>query len=224
MNISANPNKILHAATLLCCGCVLALFTQSANANGSSAEQLAAKYPNSVQYVIRRKGKKVGTHVVEFTRRNTQLNVDVESIITIRILKVPVFKFNYTASEQWKNGKLTTVKARTNNGGELTKADYKPIDNDTVAYSSNHWNSDVLDANEVFNTLTGKMSQVSIDKIGNELLQDDDISINADRYRYSGDIQADVWYDASDRWVKLEFKGEDGSVITYTADPLNFTP
>jgi len=66
------------------------------------------------------------------------------------------------------------------------------------------------------------MSQVVIDRVGNETLQDNNTSINANRYRYTGDIQADVWYDDENRWVKLEFKGEDGNVISYTANPLDF--
>ena len=37
----------------------------------------------------------------------------------------------------------------------------------------------------------------------------------ATRYAYSGDLKADVWYDDAGRWVKLRFRGRDGSVIEY---------
>lgn len=224
MNNLKQPTTQLKTALLLCTGCVLALSIQTATANDASAEIQAENYPDTARYIIRRKGRKVGSHSVVFTKNDAGLSVDVESNITVTILKVPVFKFNYTASELWQDGKLINVEARTNSGGDITNAQYAPSEGEVLAYSSNHWNADVLSASEVFNTLTGKMSQVSIDEIGAETLEDKNTSITANRYRYTGDIKADVWYDESNRWVKLQFKGEDGSTITYTADPLNLNP
>jgi len=222
MNTLKNWRRWLYLISIVSGGCILSFATQAANASEISAEQQAALYPTTARYTIRRKGKKVGKHLVNFSQNDSELKVYVESKITITILNVPVFKFEYIATEQWNNGRLKTVKARTNNGGDITKAEYAPSSNEAVAFSSNHWNADVLSATEVFNTLTGNISQVSVDMIGSETLEDDSISINANRYRYTGDIQANIWYDDAKRWVKLEFKGEDGSVISYTANPLNF--
>ena len=39
--------------------------------------------------------------------------------------------------------------------------------------------------------------------------------IPATRFAYSGDLQNEVWYDDAGRWVKMRFKGRDGSTIEY---------
>lgn len=224
MNESTKVRKKMAATALLSAACMLTLLPLYAQSQQTTAEALAKRYPSAIEYIIRRKGKKVGIHSVAFTTNNLGLSVTVESKITVTILKIPVFKFRYTANEQWQNGKLLSVDARTNNGGDITEAQFTPNDNQSATFSSNHWNVNVLEANEVFNTLTGNISNVSIDLIGNETLQDNNDSISANRYRYTGDIQADVWYDDNHRWVKLQFQGEDGSVISYTANPLNLAP
>ena len=37
----------------------------------------------------------------------------------------------------------------------------------------------------------------------------------ATRYAYTGDLDNEVWYDDVGRWVKMRFKGRDGSTIDY---------
>ena len=225
-----NLLKLLHKSTtaLVLLGIVSGMFfsalSAQAQAQETSAEELAKRYPQAVEYTIRRKGKKVGTHTVAFSNIDNGLRVDVESKITVTILKVPVFKFRYTAFEQWQNGALINVEAKTNSGGDITNASFTPDASDAIAFSSNHWNVNVLGASKIFNTLTGNISDVSIDLVGNETLEENNLAVSAKRYRYTGDIQADVWYDQNNRWVKLQFKGEDGSVISYTANPLNLAP
>jgi len=37
----------------------------------------------------------------------------------------------------------------------------------------------------------------------------------ATHYVYSGELDTEVWYDDEGRWVKMRFKGRDGSTIEY---------
>jgi len=39
--------------------------------------------------------------------------------------------------------------------------------------------------------------------------------VDANHYRYSGDVNKDQWFDDSGRWVKTVFKASDGSTIEY---------
>lgn len=39
--------------------------------------------------------------------------------------------------------------------------------------------------------------------------------IDANRYRYSGDVTKDQWFDDRSRWVKTTFKASDRSTIEY---------
>jgi len=185
------------------------------------AEEHAELYPDTMLYTIRRKGKKIGTHTVSFRRGTKGLSVDVESKIKVTIMRVPVYRFNYVANEYWEDGTLRSINATTNSNGEETTVTFIP---ESAIQSSNHWNAAVLDSSSIYNTITGNISAVSIERIGDVNLSSGDESIAATHYRYTGDIQAETWYDTKNRWVKLQFKGEDGSVITYTADPLEIRP
>ena len=42
--------------------------------------------------------------------------------------------------------------------------------------------------------------------------------IDATLYRYTGDLDTEVWYDDEGRWVRMRFKAKDGSVITYQCE------
>jgi hypothetical protein len=39
--------------------------------------------------------------------------------------------------------------------------------------------------------------------------------VEATHYKYEGEIQNDVWYDAEGRWVRMKFLGDDGSAIEF---------
>ncbi len=198
--------------------------TVYAETDARSADAHAALYPAVTQYDITRNGKNVGTHTLTFNQTSDRLTVDVESNIVVTVLKVPVFRFNYTANEVWKEDQLISLTARTNRAGDITTASLSDEAAVSVEHASNHWNPDVLNAKVVFNTLTGNLSQVMIESLGAETLEANGESVISAHYRYSGDIQADVWYDSEQRWIKLQFKGDDGSNIVYTANPLTLKP
>lgn len=195
--------------------------TLSAENTDNFAIAAASSYPTTARYEITRNGKSVGEHSVTFSINHTDLRVDVESNITVTVLKVPVFTFDYTASETWQDGKLISVEATTTRGGDVSRVSFPGDLQAEIEYASNHWNPGVLNAQAVFNTITGKISSVDIDKLGETTLNANGVSVTATHYRYSGDIRAEVWYDARNRWVQLQFEGDDGSTIIYTAQPLD---
>jgi hypothetical protein len=43
--------------------------------------------------------------------------------------------------------------------------------------------------------------------------------VTATRYRYSGELETEAWYDDAGRRVKLRFKGRDGTPIAYKCRP-----
>ena len=154
--------------------------------------------------------------------------MDVLSRIRVKILGVTVFRFDYQANEVWvdnnlkavnstvkENDKETNVSMTSENEVTTLNASSSTSTVPRLFYTSNHWNPAVVGADTVFNTLTGKASKVTI-----ELISDNDEvkGIPAAHYRYTGDIQAETWYDREGRWLKLLFKGKDGSEIEYIID------
>jgi len=73
----------------------------------------------------------------------------------------------------------------------------------------------VVKQNQVLNTITGLINEVSIRDNGFEKVSTERGMINATKYTYTGQLETTVWYDQQGRWVKMEFSGKDGSTITY---------
>ena len=83
-------------------------------------------------------------------------------------------------------------------------------------FTTNHWNPNVLSQKSVLNTMTGRTNTVEISEVGKEMVRTGANKREAMRHEYDGDL-TDVftWYDEKKRWVGLDFKSKDGSVISY---------
>ena len=73
---------------------------------------------------------------------------------------------------------------------------------------------EILD-NQLIDTLKGQIASVKINNLGTEKVSAEGRAIYAQKYTYSGDVNATAWYDEFGRWVKLSFAAKDGSVIDY---------
>lgn len=80
---------------------------------------------------------------------------------------------------------------------------------------STHWNLNQVKQSILLNTQYGTPSKVKITDLGRETIKTASGSIEATKYRYTGDITMDQWFDSRGRWVKAAFKAFDGSQIEY---------
>jgi len=207
------------------------LFSAQSFSQIISAANAAGLYGDQTTYSIYRKGKKIGVHSLKINADAERIDVSVDSTITISVLKIPVFKFNYVADEVWQDGQLLSVDATTTTNKEVETA---KLDNSSgssvmtsngtsdqvplIAYATNHWNESAVEQSTLFNTVKGIQSKVSVEKISNEPLQLGETTLLTTHYKYTGDLIVESWYDERNRWVKLAFLGSDGSQITYIID------
>lgn len=193
-----------------------------------------AAYGSQVSYAIFRNNKRIGDHTVSFVKENEELRVSVASNLVVTILKIPVYRFNYEATELWRNGVLQEVISTVKEKGKTRSVSLKRQGNKTLLtepsgdttltsldFASNHWHPGVLETPAIFNTLTGKANNISITNKGVETVPLGEDTITATHFHYSGELQTDVWYDDRQRWVKLRFQGSDGSTIEYRCEGFN---
>lgn len=196
-----------------------------------SALEAAALYSPVTTYSIFRKGKNIGRHTLTVDESNGAINIDVDSRITVRVLKIPVFKFRYKSTENWADNKLVTVTSSTTTNNETEKSsltnsgsksvlsgDSGDMETALLHFATNHWHIGAVLQTRLFNTIKGVESNVMVTSIGTETLLINGESIKATHYKYSGDIIAQSWYDENNRWVQLAFEGTDGSLIKYVID------
>jgi len=207
------------------------LTSASAFGESLSATNAAKLYAGETTYSIFRKGKNIGKHSLVVNSLDNRIEVQVDSKISIRILKIPVFKFRYTSTELWEDDLLLEVSSVTTTDKEVEKASLKnngkhslltyndkQSKTNLIQQATNHWNISAVEQTELFNTIKGLKSDVRVEFVGNETLDVNGTILDTKHYAYSGDITAQTWYDKNSRWVKLAFIGSDGNQITYLID------
>lgn len=79
---------------------------------------------------------------------------------------------------------------------------------------SNHYNRSIIGQNQLFNSLSGQLNQISLVKEQTETVSDGQSNVQAIRYRYTGDLEDTwVWYANDGRWLRMRFIADDGSTI-----------
>ncbi len=186
-------------------------------------------YGSKIEFDVLRDGAVVGEHITRFEETGDRLVVMSSMKVELKLLFMPVYSFDYKAREVWKRNNLLSLNVTVYDDGEskafsgekegdkfVVTGNGNPYALPAAIYTTNHWNSGVISQEKVLNTLTGKLNQVMIKPQGMETISIRGGDMEAARYDYTGELRdTSVWYDQSGRWVKLEFKAEDGSTISY---------
>lgn len=205
--------------------------TLSAPANSvaqSIGEDPIKAYGDTVIFDVFRKGSRVGTHEMTFSRDGEDIIAKTRFEVSIKILIVPVYSYLYTSKERWRDGKLISLSAETNDNGDLSNLNVAR-QNDVLTltgsggeytapghlYPTTHWNSGVIGSTQVINTITGKINEVELQNRGIETVATEHGEIKATHFAYQGDLTTEVWYDSAGKWVKMRFPGKDGVMIEY---------
>ncbi len=203
-----------------------ASWATSAPSCKASAEALdpAALYgTDKLEFEIHRKGDIIGRHTINFVKSDPGLTVTHNMEMAVKFLFVTAYRLTYEATETWcgkalyalsanvdRNGKPASLSARREGNTIAVESSRKgSFTLDADIHPSNHWNAAVLGSSQILNTLTGGPNDVAIENLGEETIVANGTSVEATRYRYTGELDADVWYDAEGRWVKLMFPADD---------------
>jgi hypothetical protein len=80
---------------------------------------------------------------------------------------------------------------------------------------TSQWNFRQVQQTSLLNTQHGTVVQVQVTPAGRDTVRTASGSISATRYRYTGDLRMEQWFDDRGRWVKGTFSAFDGSTIEY---------
>ena len=185
-------------------------------------------YQDKILFDVVRDGEKVGSHETTFSGDKNDFWVTTRFELEIKVLFIRAYAFKYFSKANWKNGVLSEISVIVDDDGEpfslkgrkeagefSIESPKKKFKTPLPLFPTNHWNANVVNESVVLNTLTGELNRVEIIARGLETLQSRYGEIKGQRYSYTGDLDNEVWYDQKGRWVGMEFKGKDGSIITY---------
>jgi len=180
------------------------------------------------RYDILRGETPVGVHDVRLERVGSELRVQSSSRIDVRLLGLNLYRFRYEAQEVWDqsgllrlavevddDGKPFRLKGRRDGDAFRWTSDAGAGEQRLPLYPTNHWDAGVLRHEQVLNTLTGHLNRVEVRHLGTESLRLPGGQVQAERYRYTGDLSLDAWYSDQGQWLGMQFDGQDGSQIRY---------
>ena len=206
--------------------CFVAAFLLFTAAPGHSEPHTPNKEP--LEFEVQRDGVPVGQHRVSFARDGKDLRVDIVFDIKIKLFGLTLYSLEYSSQSRWRNGKLESLDARTNDDGTVSTVSAKRVGDayrisgpdgmETVRgdlIPTNHWNIAVTESDRVLNTITGKVNTVRMRDLGEECIEAEERTVEAQRWAYTGDLESEVWYGQHGEWVKMRFEGRDGSQIEY---------
>ena len=180
-----------------------------------------------------------GTHAVNFSRDGEDLLVSIDIELRAGLGPITVFRYEHQSTERWRDGQLVGLRSETlkdgdrfevsaaRNGdslnvqGEAPETGALALEYPLTILPSSHWHGYQTGEYDILNTEYGDDLDVTVEYLGEEMLEADGQQINTRRYRLISDLTVDLWYDENGRWAGCEFEAR-GQTIRYVrrADPL----
>lgn len=188
-----------------------------------------ALYGDEVSFDVSRNGEPVGSHRLRFREGANEVVVESEFSVAVKVWFVTAYRYHYTSTSAWRDGCLVSLQAAVDDNGTRSEVQARAeegrlkivgpagqVVGDAGLIPTDHWHPAVVNAEQVLNTISGKVSNVRILAGERETITVAGEARAARRYVYTGDLRNEVWYDDDGRWVKMRFTTGDGSTIEYT--------
>jgi hypothetical protein len=173
--------------------------------------------------------RKIGKHLFKVSESAGIKQVQSEAKFKYTILLIPAYRYEHSAAERWSNECLVEIDARTNANGERIEvsgertgtgfrvlSDNSPADLPQCVMTFAYWNPNFLEQPRLLNPQTGEFVDVTVEKLGNEMLEVRGQTVAATRFKLTAyEIDMTLWYSQDDEWLALESVAEGGHIIRY---------
>jgi hypothetical protein len=194
------------------------------------AAPLAAAIPGSGRLAFRvlRNNSEIGTHRLAFTAEGEAVRVEIAIELAVRALGIPLYRYSHRNTERWTGDRLLSIDSTTDRNGRPYRVVARAMDEGIEvegteagryvapgdAASTSYWHARFLRTRKI-DTQGGRLLTTTIEDLGEEAIPIGGQEAPARRFRVSGDLMLDIWYDRAGVWAGLLFAGEDGSTIRY---------
>jgi hypothetical protein len=184
---------------------------------------------NGLAFRLMRHGSAIGTHALAFRRDGDMLEVNIAVEVLVKFGPIPFVRYAHHNRETWQGERLVGLNARTDKNGtqlqmsaswtdaglRVEGSGTRPYIAPPNAFATTYWRQSTL-----FGPLIGTQDGMLVHPV---ISQQQPAPIHtasgevtpAKRYVLSGDLQLELWYDASDGWDGMRFTVADGSEISY---------
>jgi hypothetical protein len=185
--------------------------------------------PGVLTFIVDLDGKPIGKHVLTFTQKpdhtlETAITIDLE----VKFGPFTVFDYTHQNASLWKNDRLQRMRSETNNNGErnsvaidvaqgqlqVVASKVEPYTAESDLLPTTYWMFPTVAQKQIINSETGELLNIEVHDMGRDIVASPDGAIEATRYRMTGDLEIDLWYDDAGILVCLSFEVR-GSKVTY---------
>jgi Domain of unknown function (DUF6134) len=200
--------------------CLLTLAGWLAIASSAEAAKRAENHFGSI-YIDDKKAGQIH-YTVEYDEDGA-----VETLKTrasLSILGIKLFNFEQNLHEAWRGGDLQTLKGRTDDDGKIYAAAldrqstlYKGVLNDqpvelpVTAFPNSVWHYAITDQSLLFDLKDLRLMNVKVAR-AEETLTLDKQKIPTERFDFSGDWKASLWFDQNKMLVQFKYAVEGHDV------------
>lgn len=184
--------------------------------------------------------KPVGTHKIQFINKNKELHVDIDIEIEVMVAFVRLGYYRHRNHEVWRDDRLVAFKSWTDDNGDVSEVSGRITDEGLLVEGpageivapadilpTSYWRADTIERDRLLHTQHGKVVEIEVTPIGDADVVDGGRTVPAAGYRLRGGVDADLWYDENDRWVKVAFsvRGADFEyALNVTEPPADIDP
>ena len=190
---------------------------------------------NVLAYKVFRNDKPIGFHHMQFTRSGDHLRVDIHIELDVRLGFIPLFSYTHENTEIWRDGVLQSLVSKTDNNGKYAFSDLALNENSYMGrgsrfggglklpiMSTSYFDPNFVRQERLISSQDGRLLEVKVAYVGPDQVPDITGSVEAHRFRLTGDLDIDIWYTHDGRWVKTEFIR--GGVLSYRPIAVLETP
>ena len=191
--------------------------------------ELPVPASNTLSFRVMRKGNRIGTHTLTFSRNGDDLAIDIAVTMAVYLGPIRMFHYSHHNIERWKGDTFVSMDAKTDYDGDpawcTVRRDTAGLaveGSKTARYvapsgtlAATHWNRAEL-RGPMINPENGVMLHPAISDVGTcSVTLASGTSESAHQYAWRGKDTLDLWYDAKGDWAALKAVTPSGEIITY---------
>ena len=162
-------------------------------------------------------GKPIGTHrfVVSGTAQAREVRSDAAFVV--RMLGIPVYRYQHHADERWQGDCLRGLKSQTDDDGKAARVDQSFEANECLMAFA-YWNPRFITQQRLIDPQTGRVEAVKFEPLPDAQISVRGQSVLAHGWRLQTAKQRIVlWYaaDTSGRWIALDADAAGGRKLSY---------
>jgi hypothetical protein len=173
-------------------------------------------------------GREIGRHQFTLRGAGEERELTSEARFAVELLSFTAWRYRHEATERWRgpclqslasrtqtNARTETVRAGTRDGRLVVERDGTVEWHDGCVMTFAYWDPRILGARRLLNSQTGRLHDVRVAAIGEEMLDVRGRRLRALRHRIEApDLSIDLWF-ADGEWVALESKVRGARRLRY---------